>query len=105
MGAKLAWFLGGLVAGCLFVLMVQEKAEKQTPEPYLIEIASQQEVIDSLQEKLSEKTDSIIVRYETDIIEIEVERDEKIDSVVTLDDSAKLLFFSEWLSEMDSLRE
>jgi hypothetical protein len=101
--AKILWFLGGLILGFIVVLLVRKEPEKPTVEPYLRKIASQQRVIDAMQERLSKKTDSIIIKYETEIVEIEVIRDEKIDSIANLNDSAKLGFFTNWVSEVDSL--
>lgn len=102
MGKKLELFLAGLILGGSIVLILADNGKKPNYSPYIRQIEAKQELIDSL---LANTDDSVIVRYKERVKIVYKYRDEKIDSIVSLEPDDKLEFFSEWVSEMDSLSE
>ena len=105
MGDKQIGFLKGVLAGFIIafvlVLIIKKPTEKPSYDSYINKIRHQEQIIDSI---LSEIDDSVVIRYEDRVEIIYRERDEKISNVTELSADDKLLFFTEWLSEMDSLR-
>lgn len=103
MGKQQIAFLRGVLAGIvLFGVIVFITKDKGISPPQNInngKIEALNRTIDSLTNILPD--DSVIIKYEQRIDTIYKSRDEKIDSIISLEPDSKLEFFSRWLSEMD----